>query len=54
MGTTRLTIREPRQMFNLFHGTDVALNSHLVSNPAAFQARTETLAKMLILFNGTT
>lgn len=51
MGIIRPTIKEPRQMSNLFHGTDIVLNSHLVSNPAAFQARTATIAKMLILLN---
>ncbi len=49
MGTIPRTIRGVRQMFNLIQGTDIILNSYLVSNPAAFQARTTTIAKMLIL-----
>ncbi len=38
-------------MFNLFHGTDIVLNYPLVSSPAAFQARTTTIAKILIILN---
>lgn len=51
MGIIHPTIRERRLMFNLCHGTDIVLNSHFVSSPAAFHARTTTIAKMLIILN---